>query len=123
MLATYHKTTQDCVMCGKANKLKLSDRVYKCSCGYENNRDTHSGFNMILKNDLIEINKNNINKLSFKNKVLGRNTSNLVQIITSKTSKDNTKNVLDIAGVKLESKSYVKLSFNHTISHTRSLVL
>ena len=117
MLETYHKTTQDCVMCGKANKLKLSDRVYKCSCGYENNRDTHGGFNMILKNDLI------INNQSFKNKVFGRNTSNLVQIITSETSKDNTSNVFDIAGIKLESKSYMKLSFNSHISHTRSLVL
>ena len=120
MLGKSHKTTQDCVMCGKSNKLKLSDRIYKCSCGYENNRDTHGAFNMILKNDVIET---NINNQSFKNKVLGRNTSNLVQMITSKTSKDNTKNVFDIAGVKLESKSYVKLSFNHTISHTRSLVL
>ena len=117
MLGKYHKTTQDCVMCGKSNKLKLSDRIYKCSCGYENNRDTHGAFNMILKNDVIE------NNQSFKNKVFGRNTSNLVQIITSNVSKDNTKNVFDIAGLKLESKSYVKLFFNHTISYTRSLVL
>ena len=115
MLATYHKTTQDCVMCGKSNKLKLSDRVYKCSCGYENNRDTHGSFNMILKS-----NKNN---QSLKNKVFGRNTANLVQIITSGVSKENTENVFDIAGSKLESKSYVKLSFNSHISHTRSLVL
>ena len=120
ILTTSSKTTQDCVICSKANKLKLTDRVYKCSCGYENNRDTHGAFNMILKQDLIETNKNN---QSLKNKVFGRKTSNLVQMITSKTSEDNTQNVFDIASFKLESKSYMKLSFNSHISHTRSLVL
>ena len=44
-------------------------------------------------------------------------------MITSGVSKENTVNVFDIAGIKLESKSYVKLSFNFHMSHTRSLVL
>lgn len=39
-------TTKTCV-CGKKNELSLSDRVYVCSCGYENDRDVHAAQNMI----------------------------------------------------------------------------
>ena len=43
-------------------------------------------------------------------------------MITYETSKDNTNNVFDIAGIKLESKSYVKLCFNSHINNTKNLV-
>ena len=41
-----------CNNCGnKKEDLKLSDRVYKCSCGYENDRDLNASLN-ILKEGL-----------------------------------------------------------------------
>lgn len=39
-------TTQLCV-CGKRNKIPLSQRIYRCECGYEEDRDVHSALNMI----------------------------------------------------------------------------
>lgn len=40
-------TTQTCRECGRLNKHKLSERVYKCECGYSCDRDTHSAINML----------------------------------------------------------------------------
>ena len=49
MLTTSSKTTQDCVICNQANRLKLSDRVYKYSCGYENNhKNIYKLYHLIL---------------------------------------------------------------------------
>ena len=42
-------TTKYCPNCGKINKdIKLSDRVYECTCGYKEDRDIHAARNMIL---------------------------------------------------------------------------
>ena len=42
-------TTKYCPCCGKLKKdIKLSDRVYECSCGYREDRDIHAARNMIL---------------------------------------------------------------------------
>ena len=42
-------TTKYCPCCGKLKKdIKLSDRVYKCECGYHEDRDIHAARNMIL---------------------------------------------------------------------------
>ena len=46
MLDRFIPTTQTCV-CGVKNKHNLSERVYKCDCGYENDRDVHSAQMMI----------------------------------------------------------------------------
>ena len=35
----YFPSTKLCPKCGKLNTLSLSDRTYKCSCGYEEDRD------------------------------------------------------------------------------------
>lgn len=40
-------TTQACRECGRLNKHKLSERVYKCECGYHCDRDKHSALNML----------------------------------------------------------------------------
>lgn len=40
-------TTKFCPNCGANNKLKLSDRIYKCSCGYTADRDIHAAQNML----------------------------------------------------------------------------
>ena len=42
-------TTKYCPKCGNLKKdIKLSDRVYECPCGYEEDRDIHAARNMIL---------------------------------------------------------------------------
>lgn len=47
MLDRSFPTTQTCRECGRLNKHKLSERVYKCDCGYSCDRDTHSAINML----------------------------------------------------------------------------
>jgi putative transposase len=47
MLDRFVPTTQTCI-CGNKNKHSLKDRIYKCACGYENDRDVHSANMMIL---------------------------------------------------------------------------
>lgn len=45
-------TTKYCPCCGKLKKdIKLSDRIYKCECGYVEDRDIHAARNMILLAD------------------------------------------------------------------------
>ena len=47
-------TTKWCPKCGTINKyITLNDRIYKCGCGYESDRDIHSANNMIAIKDLI----------------------------------------------------------------------
>ena len=48
ILDKFEPTTQLCPNCLSKNKLKLHERVYKCSCGYEEDRDIHAAKNMIL---------------------------------------------------------------------------
>ena len=47
-------TTKWCPKCGTINKyITLNDRIYKCGCGYESDRDIHSANNMITIKNLI----------------------------------------------------------------------
>lgn len=48
MLNKWLPTTQLCPTCGQQNKISLSGRIYKCDCGYECDRDTHSARNMLV---------------------------------------------------------------------------
>ena len=41
-ISKWEPTTKLCPQCGASNILSLSDRIYKCDCGYEMDRDTHS---------------------------------------------------------------------------------
>lgn len=41
-------TTQLCPECGRLNKHTLDKRVYRCSCGYVEDRDVHSARNMLV---------------------------------------------------------------------------
>lgn len=42
MISKWEPTTKLCPQCGASNILSLSDRIYKCDCGYEMDRDIHS---------------------------------------------------------------------------------
>ena len=42
MIDKYFPSTQLCPNCEKKNKLKLSERVYSCECGYNEDRDLKS---------------------------------------------------------------------------------
>lgn len=41
-------TTKYCPNCKSKNNVSLDDRTYKCSCGYEFDRDTHAANNMLI---------------------------------------------------------------------------
>lgn len=41
-ISKWEPTTKLCPQCGARNILSLSDRIYKCDCGYEMDRDIHS---------------------------------------------------------------------------------
>jgi putative transposase len=47
-------TTKTCVNCGKQHKMTTGDRIFKCSCGIDEDRDTHAAKNMIYFGKLIE---------------------------------------------------------------------
>lgn len=43
----FYPSSKLCRQCGSIKKdLKLSDRIYKCDCGYEMDRDLHASFNI-----------------------------------------------------------------------------
>ena len=42
MISKWEPTTKLCPQCGARNILALDDRIYKCDCGYEMDRDIHS---------------------------------------------------------------------------------
>ena len=49
VLSSSMPTTKYCPCCGKLKKdIKLSDRIYKCECGYQEDRDIHAARNMLL---------------------------------------------------------------------------
>ena len=49
VLSSSEPTTKYCPSCRRIKRdIKLSDRIYKCSCGYEEDRDIHAARNMIL---------------------------------------------------------------------------
>ena len=41
-ISKWEPTTKLCPVCGTINHPTLADRIYKCSCGYTMDRDTHS---------------------------------------------------------------------------------
>ena len=41
-ISKWEPTTKLCPQCGTRNILSLDDRIYKCDCGYEMDRDIHS---------------------------------------------------------------------------------
>jgi len=47
-LDSKYPTTKLCPSCGCLNNISLADRIYKCDCGYTEDRDIHSAKNMIL---------------------------------------------------------------------------
>ena len=53
VLDKYIPTTKWCPCCHKMNELSLSDRTYKCECGYEQDRDIHAAQNMLNIKNLV----------------------------------------------------------------------
>lgn len=47
-LNTYLPTTKLCGNCGKYHEMSLGDRIFKCDCGIEEDRDIHAAQNMIF---------------------------------------------------------------------------
>ena len=56
VLDKFIPTTKWCPCCHKLNDLSLSDRTYKCECGYEQDRDIHAAQNMLAIKNLVEKN-------------------------------------------------------------------
>ena len=53
MLDRFLPTTQLCV-CGRKNKIPLSERMYSCECGYREDRDIHAALNMMRIGSALE---------------------------------------------------------------------
>lgn len=47
MVGRFEPTTKACRACGKLNSIALSERVYRCSCGYAMPRDRHAALNIL----------------------------------------------------------------------------
>lgn len=56
VLDKYIPTTKWCPNCHKINELSLNDRMYKCQCGYEQDRDIHAAQNTLNIKNLVEKN-------------------------------------------------------------------
>ena len=52
-LDRFEPTTQLCV-CGRKNKIPLSERMYSCECGYREDRDIHAALNMMRIGSALE---------------------------------------------------------------------
>lgn len=61
VLHRYVETTKLCQRCGKSNECPPSQRIYKCSCGYQKQRDIHASENMVFFEENIDGVLNNDN--------------------------------------------------------------
>jgi len=63
----YFPSTKLCNKCGTLNKITLSDRVYRCDCGYSKDRDIHSGMNILIEslNKLIPTGRRDFKPVEF----------------------------------------------------------
>ena len=119
MLSKYEKTTKTCgnIKCKKVNQITLGERVYNCpGCGYKNDRDSHSAYNMIKMGCELSAIKMDYKKTEnkFSNKIdemkgFGRNSErkNLVKNVTS-FYQAHYLAVID----KLCSQSYINANLN-----------
>ncbi len=82
MIDKYFPSTKLCPNCETKNKTSLSDRIYSCSCGYQEDRDIHSARN-ILREGLTIISMERRNKIFGEKKVSG------FEILKSKLSSLN----------------------------------
>ena len=48
MISKWMPSTKYCPCCGRMNVLTLADRIYKCSCGYSEDRDIHAAKNVLM---------------------------------------------------------------------------
>jgi len=71
VISKWFPSTQLCPECGELNKIPLKDTVYKCSCGYEEDRDIHAAKNILreglkqqekLQDDQIDTTERNVLK-------------------------------------------------------------
>ncbi len=92
VISKWEPTTKLCPVCGLLNKISLSERTYKCSCGYEKDRDTHSANNILL------IGKSKSNSVMERNSTTSENKIN-------EFSKSNLEN-LNHDSLKMEAKVF-----------------
>ena len=45
----YFPSTKLCFNCGKTRDIDLSDRIYTCECGYQEDRDINAAKNILLE--------------------------------------------------------------------------
>ena len=45
-ISKFQPTTKLCTICGCLNTLTLADRIFKCACGYTEDRDIHAAKNI-----------------------------------------------------------------------------
>lgn len=70
MVRKFYPSTKTCFSCSKINKISLKERVYSCSCGYQQDRDIHSARN-ILREGLKQI------SMEHRNTMLGEDITSV----------------------------------------------
>jgi putative transposase len=65
----YFPSTKMCSKCGKLKDLKLSERIYKCSCGLQLDRDLNASINLKNTAELAEINARGVGKVHANSQV------------------------------------------------------
>ena len=45
-ISKFQPTTKLCTVCGCINNITLADRIFKCACGYTEDRDIHAAKNV-----------------------------------------------------------------------------
>ena len=83
-------TTQLCPHCGRLNKHTLDKRVYRCGCGYSEDRDVHSAKNMLI----FGMNEQNI----VKSPGVGRTSTPVERKASTVESEDSMVSLCDEAG-------------------------
>lgn len=70
-LNTFLPTTKLCRKCGKYHEMSLRDRIFKCDCGIEEERDIHAAQNMIFfyKNN-IGVGRTNFKHVEIEKQIL-----------------------------------------------------
>jgi len=81
-------TTKLCPKCHNKQNMSLDKRTYKCSCGYQEDKDIHSAKNML-----------EIKYLVFSNNNFVPTEHREITLMEFKTSVNNTGSVVDKSGL------------------------
>lgn len=84
-------STKLCPFCGNRVDIPLSDRVFKCSCGYTEDRDVKAAKTILIYGKYSKLNGINDSSLSF-NKLASTELNRFDEVYDTGTQADSSKN-------------------------------